>query len=227
MTPGKETFHTVNFLSILSEGPDMRLTAPLDDVFRSRSHAPVLRALLRLPEGVDASMREIARRAGVTHPTAAAVLENLRVQGLALRHRTLLADGYRINPSHVLVKPLTDLLDAEAAVTAQLEQALRDLIVNRVPRTREVYVFGSAVDGTMRPDSDIDVAVVCPPRVAPGLPRIIEEISDEIAERFGNRIDLQIGTGPIEDLRRPGRSGYRMWQRVSKDGRRIFPKGED
>lgn len=205
----------------------MRLTDPLDDVFRGRSHAPVLRALFGLPEGVDASIREIARRAGVTHPTASGVLERLRAQGLALRHRTPLADGYRINPSHVLAKPLKDLLDAEAAVPGQLEQTLRDLIVDRAPGVREVYVFGSAVDGTMRPDSDIDVAMVCPPRRAPGLTRIIEEISDEVAERFGNRVDVQIGTRSIEELTRPGRSGYRIWQRVSKDGRRIFPRDED
>jgi predicted nucleotidyltransferase len=205
----------------------MRLDDSLDDVFRGRSHAPVLRALFRLPVGIDASIREVARRAGVTHPTASGVLESLRKQGLARRRRTLLADEYCINPSHVLIEPLRALIEVEASVSSSLERSLRDLILDRAPWVREAHLFGSAVDGTMNTDSDIDVAVLCPPRRARGLPRIMEEIGDEIADRYGNRIDVLIGTRSIEELAQPGRSGYRVWQRVVKDGRRFMPLGED
>lgn len=204
----------------------MRLNHPLDDVFRGRSHAPVLRALLRLPEGVDASIREMARRAGVTHPTASGVLENLRTQGLALRRRTALADEYRINPSHVLVEPLSALLDAEGRMFASLERCLRDLIVDRAPMVREAYLFGSAVDDTMRPDSDIDLAVLTHAGTARPLPSIMEEVSDEIRTHYGNRLDVLIGTGSIADLAKRGRSGYQIWEKVAKDGRRFLPADE-
>lgn len=201
----------------------MQLKDPLDDVFRGRSHAPVLRALLRLPDGIGVSIREIARRAGVTHPTASGVLESFRAQGLALRRRTLLADEYRINPSHVLVSPLRRLLDAETEVPDSLEHFLRNQIVGRAPWVHDAYLFGSAVTGDMRPDSDIDVALICPPRREPHLSGLMDEVSDETAARFGNRLGVLIGTKPISELARPGRPGYRIWQQVKQDGRRLLP----
>ncbi len=205
----------------------MRLVDALDDVFRGRSHILVLRALLRLPEGIDASIREIGRRAGVTHPTASGVLKSLRTQGLVLRRGTRLADEYRINRSHVLVEPLRTLLAAEADVTSSLERSLADLMLDRAPWVRAAYLFGSAVDGSMDPGSDIDVAVLCPPRRARDLTQIMEEISEEIVERFGNRLDVLIGTATLRQLSQPGRTGSRIWQDVTKNGRRIIPPGED
>lgn len=203
----------------------MRLSDPLDDVFHGRSHAPVLRALLRLPDGIDASIREVARRAGVTHPTASGVLESFRTQGLALRRRTPLADEYRINPSHVLVGPLRTLLAAEADVSTALERFLRDAIAARAPWILEAYLFGSSVTGDMQPESDIDLALICPPRRDKRLSELMDEVSDETAARFGNRLGVLIGTKPVSELARQGRPGYRVWQQVEDGGRRLLPAG--
>ena len=84
----------------------MRLRSPLNDLFRSRSHVRVLRALDEMPTGLPASTREIARRAGVSHPTAAAVLSSLAEQGIVTLQRLARADLFELNQSHVLVEQL-------------------------------------------------------------------------------------------------------------------------
>src|SRR5712691_9343580 len=91
----------------------MRFDDPLDDIFQNRSHVRVLRALVALPEGIDASTREIARRAGVSHPTASTVLENLGRQGLVNVRRRVWADEYELNHEHEVVRRLESLFGWE------------------------------------------------------------------------------------------------------------------
>ena len=203
----------------------MRFTDPLNDVFQGRSHVKVLRALLALPDGIDASIRELARRAGVTHPTASSVLESFRTQGLALRRRTLLADEYRINREHTLMSPLIAILKIESQIQQELETFMRDEIAARAPWVQEAYLFGSAVTGGMQPDSDIDLALICPTRKKDRLATLMEELSEETKLRFGNPLGVSIGTRPVKDLAQPRQSGYRLWQRVAKDGVRLLPEG--
>src|SRR5680860_1614683 len=64
---GKNTFQMVRLITDRKGNYPMRFDSPIDDLFLNRSHVRILRALLRLPEGLPASGREIARRAGVTH----------------------------------------------------------------------------------------------------------------------------------------------------------------
>jgi DNA-binding transcriptional ArsR family regulator len=140
----------------------MRLSHPLDDLFQNRSHVKVLRALHAVPEGVEVSTREVARRAGITHPTASGVLEDLRTQGVIHVRRTVWADQYRVNPEHVLWQKIRPLLKWERRLPEEVKSFLVDEIRERTPWITNAYLFGSGAGVDNRPDIDIDVAVICP-----------------------------------------------------------------
>ena len=80
----------------------MRTAAALDDVLASRSHIRILRALDAIPEGLGMSVRDLARRAGVTHPRASEVLSSLAQLGVTSRQRAGRADLYQLNRAHLL-----------------------------------------------------------------------------------------------------------------------------
>ena len=201
----------------------MRLAEPLDDLFQSRSHVKVLRALARLPKGIDASIREIARRSGVTHPTASTVLESLRVQGIVVARATLLASEYHLNVDHVLAGRLEELFRWESRIQRDVLGFLADEIGIRAPWTKEAYLFGSAVKGEMRPDSDLDIAIICPPRRAAKLAAIVEELGESASAKFGNRVSAVIGLKPIEELAARGSRAHRLWRQIATEGIRFWP----
>src|SRR5437867_13175613 len=89
----------------------MRLDEPLDDIFATASHVRLLRALFALPHDVGRSGRDLARRAGVSHPRANQVLADLAAQGLVAVQRIPRTGLYRINRSLALVVPLRELFD--------------------------------------------------------------------------------------------------------------------
>lgn len=165
----------------------MRLTTPLDDIFSTGSHVRVLRALCNLrPKGLSVSGREIARRAGVSNPTAQSVLSSLSDQGLLLITRSLRVTFYRFNPNHVLAPVIAELFAHEET----LLQRLRHDLGKALPRLSDVegaYIFGSAARGEMRPDSDIDVAVTL--KRGAQLPDEQDAI-DALSRRYGSRINL-------------------------------------
>src|SRR5205807_424191 len=103
----------------------------------------VLRALAFLPTGIDASTREIARRSGVSHPTASTVLENLRRQGLVHVRRTPLAVEYRLNEEHVLTGEIRHLAEWERQLPDRVRTFLVDSLRDRAPWVSAAYLYGS------------------------------------------------------------------------------------
>lgn len=201
----------------------MRLKDPLDDLFQSRSYVKVLRALDQLPAGLDVSIREIARRAGVSHPTASTVLEGLRLQGVVRARRTLLAAGYRLNDDHVVAQQLASLFSVEKASLHAVITFLAQEISHRASWVDEAYLFGSAVRDDMRPDSDLDVALISSSKRADRLLVVMDELSDQSASRFGNRIQTTIGMRPITELAQPGHRSFRLWRTIAKEGVQFLP----
>ncbi|MGZ5297100.1 MAG: nucleotidyltransferase domain-containing protein [Actinomycetota bacterium] len=185
----------------------------------------MLRALDVLPAEIDSSVREIARRAGVSHPTAASVLEGFRTQGLVVVRRTLFADEYRLNTTHILAKQLHALFAGERRAATELVDTLRTEIGTRAPWVTEAIVFGSFVRSEMRPDSDLDLALICPLGKVVRLMQEMENLSDTTVARFGNPVSAIVGTGSVQEMAQPGRRGYRLWRTTAKDGRRIIPQG--
>ena len=202
----------------------MRLDQPLDDVFATRSHARILRALVRLPEGFPASAREIARRAGVAHPTALRVLASLLDQGVVFLSRAPRADLYRLNSDHVVTEQLVPLFEGETILRAELLALLRDRIEAKAPFVSAAFLFGSAAAESMRPDSDIDLAIVCPRDHAGDVDGAMEPVEDAIRRRFGNRLSVLVGVGSIQTLTKGGRSGARLWRSVVGSGTRVLPE---
>ena len=204
----------------------MRFSQPLDDLLQSRSHVRVLRALVGLPDEIDSSIREIARRAGVTHPTASSALEALRQQGVVRVRRTLLADEYRFNTRHVLTDEIRSLFDFELRVRIDLRELLTDGILARAPWVTEASLFGSYARDEMRPDSDLDLAIISPPGKTSKLGSIIEDLSDETVQRFGNPIHAVVGRDSVQAMAQPGVKGYRLWRTIAKEGVPIIAGGK-
>lgn len=205
----------------------MRFSQPLDDLLQSRSHVRVLRALVALPDEIDSSIREIARRAGVTHPTASAALEAFRQQGVVRVRRTLLSDEYRFNTQHRLSESIRELFDLEQQVRADLIDLLRGELVEKAPWVTEASLFGSFARDDMRPDSDLDLALISPASKATKLGSVIEDLSTTTVQRFGNPINAVIGRDSIRAMAQPGIKGYRLWRTIAKEGIPILPNGRD
>lgn len=178
----------------------------------------VLRALGELPEGLEASVREVARRSGVSHPTASGVLEGLREQGLVRVRRTPRADEYRVNPDHVLWEQLAALFRWEGGVQAELVRFVADEIGDGAPWVSAAYLFGSSVRGDMDPGSDIDIAVICASDRVADTEDALEAVADRAAARFGNRVNAIVGTRPIDELARGGRAGSGLWKAIARAG---------
>jgi len=197
----------------------MRFDTPFDDVFLNRSHVRVLRALHRMPAGLAASGRELARRAGVTHPTALKALALLATVGVVTATRGIAGDAYELNRDHMLFEALTALLaaerDAERELLSFLQKGLRPVIGKLAAAT----VFGSVVWGEAAPGSDIDLAVSCAPGDRDDVEAALESLGDAVRRRFGNRL------GVLVDSRKSRRSTG-IWKRIDAEGIPLVRSGK-
>jgi predicted nucleotidyltransferase len=199
----------------------VRFARPLDDVFRSRSYIQVLRALHGLPDGFRASSREIARRAGITHPTASSALFSLADQGLVILERAPRADLFRLNRGHALAHQLSSLFEWEQNALADLLSFLKESIERETDSIEAALLFGSAAKGTMTTTSDIDVAVVCPVDRVEEVEAVMERVGEAVRARFGNRLNIVLGNPPALGTQRAGggkgsgagwlRKAFRFW----------------
>ncbi len=196
----------------------MRLFQALDDLFKTKSQIRVLRALEALPPGIEASTREVARRAEVSHPTASSALENLRRQGVVQVRRTLWADEYVLNERHALERFIRNAFAMERRLFPDLLEYLAREIRTHGSWISKAYLFGSAARGDMDIDSDLDVAVICPARNTHQAEKVLEGLSAKTAERYGNRVHGIVGTRPIVELARAGQPAYRLWRAIAKEG---------
>jgi predicted nucleotidyltransferase len=197
----------------------MRFDMPFDDVFRNRSHVRVLRALYRLPEGLAASGREIARRAGVSHPTAFEALDLLVEVGLAVVGRGPVQDAYVLNRDHILATSIADVFEIESRVGHELARFVRDRIPALTDKVRSATLFGSVVWGGSSTTSDVDLAVSCAAADVEEVEAAMAELSDEIQRRFGNRLS------PLIDVHED-QSDTGIWSRVREEGQPLIATGQ-
>jgi predicted nucleotidyltransferase len=196
----------------------MRITHPLDDIFANGSHVRVLRALDELPDGVPVSARELARRSGLSHPTASNVLASLGRQGVVVARRAPRADAFELNRRHVLVEKLRPIFEWERQLFAEFTAFLAQAI-ERTPGVSAAYLFGSIVRGEMTSASDIDLAVVVlDTSTITETESALERVAEAVRARFGNRLNVTIGSPSIEQLQRPSRPGHRLWARIVREG---------
>jgi predicted nucleotidyltransferase len=200
----------------------MRLTDAFDDVFASRGHLRVVRALHALPEGLEVSARDLARRADVVHNRTSEVLTGLTTVGLTRVHRAGRADLYQLNRQHVLYPGIHALFSQEAKVQTDLEQFLRRRL-SKLDHVREAFIFGSVARGESRAGSDIDLALVMPPTGPTSAEQAqIDQIARQVRERFGSELGLHVSSQPLA-YRVKGRVGRALWRRIAAEGVQLIP----
>jgi predicted nucleotidyltransferase len=200
----------------------MRLDQPLDDVFASASHVRLLRALFGLPSGMGRSGRDLARRAGVSHPRANQVLADLSDQGLAQVQRLPRTDLYSVNRHHALAKALGELFELEPKLKFDLLSLVAsELKVRHLP-VKEARIFGSAARGAMAPGSDVDLALVTSRESVAAVEAAAQEIAEQARERFGTRLNVLVGSPSLERLSTSRQAGHGVWQAIERDGLDVF-----
>lgn len=197
----------------------MRFDSPLDDLFLTRSHTRILRALHRLPEGLPASGREIARRAGVTHPTALRALAVLVDTGLVTAGRSPAGGAYELNRNHFFADQVADLYRTEAGIREELASFLREELLARTARVEWATLFGSIVRGESTPASDIDLAVSCSRADASEVEKALNDLSDATRRQFGNHVSPLINASK----QRP-KTG--IWKRIEEEGVPLIRSGK-
>ena len=70
----------------------------------------------------------------------------------------------------------------------------------------------------MKTSSDIDIAVICPSKLLKRTKGSLESISDDTHSRFGNRLDVTIGTRSIVAMSRQGQRQARLWRTIAREG---------
>ena len=196
----------------------MRLDEPLDDIFASASHGRLLRALFALPSDMGRSGRDLARRAGVSHPRANQVLAELAEQRLVVVQRLPRTDLYRVNRHHAFAEALSKLFALEPKLKFELLSLVaRELKARRLP-VKEARIFGSAARGLMAPTSDVDLALVTSRESVAAVEAAAQEIAETARERFGTRLNVLVGSPSLEKLSksRQGRQG--VWQAIEREG---------
>lgn len=213
---GKNTIHMVNFLSML---PELRW---LEDLFATRSHVKVLRALVRLPRSKAASGREIARGAGVTHPTALKALDVLAERGVVTTSFAGRTFRYRLNYDHVAYPLVRSAFEWETGLSSRLLEFLRDALSSRIPGLRAAYVFGSVARGDATLRSDLDVAVLCEPDFTEAAEEALIDLQPDVQSRFGWRLSPMVRSQSIRWLRSFGPS---VWKHILAEGVPIIEDG--
>src|SRR5438270_7058821 len=189
----------------------MRLDQPLDDIFASASHVRLLRALFGLPSGIGRSGRDLARRAGVSHPRANQVLADLSEQGLVKVQRLPRTDLYRVNRHHALAEALGGLFELEAKLKFELISLLASELKARHLPVNEARIFGSAAQGAMAPSSDVDLAVVTSRESVAAVESAAQEIAETARERFGTRLNVLGGSPSLERVGKGRQPGQGVW----------------
>lgn len=202
----------------------MRLENPLDDALASSSHVRVLRALFAAPIGLDRSGRDIARRAGISHPRANQVLSDLADQGLVRVQRQPHTDLYRLNQQHALIEALGELFELEPRLKFELLSLVARELRARKLTVSSARIFGSAAQGRMGPESDVDLALVTSAANVNKVEAEAQEIAEAVRERFGTRLNVLVGAPSLEVLSKRGTGN--VWRSVDREGIDVFAGGE-
>jgi predicted nucleotidyltransferase len=164
------------------------------------------------------SGRDLARRAGLSHPRANQVLADLSEQGLVAVQRLPRTDLYRLNQHHALAEPLGKLFELEPKFKLELFSLVaRELRSRRLP-VKEARIFGSAARGAMAATSDVDLALVTSRDSVAAVEAAAQEIAETARERFGTRLNVLVGSPSLERLSKGPESKQGVWQAIEREG---------
>lgn len=200
----------------------MRFATPLDDAFASRGHVRILRALDGLTDGLPASAREVARRAGVAHNRTSKILADLARQGVAKVQRVARSDLYELNREHALFLPLHALFGDERKVQGELERLLRRRLLSGIDGVEEAYLFGSVARRQSQVGSDVDLAIVLPRTLTKTADVALAGLTDDVRRRFGAELSIHLSNESLAK-RVKGTTGRSLWKRIEAEGIQLLP----
>lgn len=197
----------------------MDFTRPFDSILGTRGSLAVVRALIDLPSGLSVSARDLARRAGVSHPTVLSVVDNLHSQGLIRARREPKRDSYSLNNNHVLAGKLRELFEWESSLHVELARVIKTEVKKFIPGVQLAILFGSAVANELTATSDIDLFLLVP--TTNDLEPREMQLEDAVRDRFGNRLSvISEAMSKNEFIQRANRNP--LWRRIVKEGQPLI-----
>lgn len=194
----------------------MRYRHTLDDVLRNSSHVRVLRALFSFPP-TPVGAREVARRAGISHPTASAVLDDLLDTGLVALSGPGRASGFVLNEGSALAEQLRPLFRWEASALDELTAFLRSHL-EAMPGVTDAFIFGSVARAAETSHSDLDLAVICDAAHERRIEEDIFDVAAAVRRRFGSHVNPIVRAGPLDRLCHGRSQGHRLWRKIRDEG---------
>ncbi len=137
----------------------MRMHNVLDEIVGNRTQVRLLRAFFSYPEK-EFHERELERLMKIPQASVHRNVKRLLENGLLDMKRIGRANLYSLNRAHILHPLLKKVFEEEKNILV----ALRNLIahdVRALPEADLAVLFGSIAKGTERPDSDVDIFILC------------------------------------------------------------------
>lgn len=131
----------------------------LDEIVGNRTQVRLLRAFFSYPEK-EFHERELERLMKIPQASVHRNVKRLLENGLLDMKRIGRANLYSLNRAHILHPLLKKVFEEEKNILV----ALRNLIahdVRALPEADLAVLFGSIAKGTERPDSDVDIFILC------------------------------------------------------------------
>ena len=184
----------------------MDYAAPIEALFPGAGGA-VLDVLARTEQPL--SMRQVADRAGVSHPQVSRHVE--RLERLGVVHREVVGRSHLVSlTSSVAARTLRDLASLDEVVLRYLRNTASSL----QPDAISVVVFGSFARGEATEHSDLDVAVVVDGVVSEGWLEDLSRWVDDVAAFAGSPVSEIVVD--VEEL--PARMDDPLWVAILAEG---------
>ena len=155
----------------------------VETLLGSKVKIKVLRTLWRYKEK-EFTIRELAKFLGVSHTGVKKALDDLD-RANVIRIRTLgRSSAFKLNANSFGASVVEKVFGMEGSALSEL----RDMVRRRLesPLVISAALFGSVVEGSETPRSDIDVLVVTDQRGK--VEEVIVDLQKDVSERFGNSI---------------------------------------
>ena len=191
----------------------------MNEIFRSRSHIAVLRALLDTTNGYTGN--HIARLAGIHPRSAFYALTSLESLGLVRRQRGGRDHLFTFNDQHVLVhEAIIPLFRSEQHfhdhVHSAIAQQLKRIVVSAV-------IFGSVAHRTEGPLSDLDLCCIVETE---DIKETVQRILDRKAPLFHRTLNVTVAPliFTVDEFRAKARSQNKLVYNIVKYGQLLVGK---
>ncbi len=196
----------------------MRFYLPLGDLFKSETKLKIIKFLLDHEAAM--SEREIASILKISHMSVNRTLRDLNGLNLVSYMTIGKAHLWKVNRQSYTYAMLRKLMDQVRSIKDPL-QTLKQMILKRLSLkpVQRIVLFGSVVQGTEKPDSDIDLCIVIKNNEGKQeVETALDKLSIECLEKFGNRFSPYLLTD--QELRQ--KKGLEVIAAVNK-GIQLYP----